>query len=148
MSDVPKALSPEWFLYYESRIAALGNEMALPDDVIRKAQMLWSATMGRVSRSPLPLAVDCLYICAKLSGNRVSIKATKRATKKLWKRTIEVLPPNRRGGLRWVWDYKVLITAPGFYPDEEAWYDLVGAWRGRVVDPTYFDEEEVEGEEE
>ena len=139
MSDIPRAGTEGWYHYYAQKIDELGDEMDLPNNEIENAKELWEESIG-TSRAPLPLAVDCLYICAKLSGNRVSIKATKRITKRLWGKAVEVLPLDRRRNTRrWVWDYKAFILS--LYPDEDAWEDFTEAWQDKVVDVTYFEEE-------
>ena len=139
MSDKPRAGSEEWYAYYAERMEALGHCMALPEEDVSNAIDLWEEAIG-TSRAPLPLAVDCLYICAKLSGNRVSIKAMKRLTKSLWGKAIEVLPlDRRRNERRWVWDYKSFILE--LYPDEAAWDDFTEAWIDKIVDESYFEEE-------
>jgi hypothetical protein len=139
MPDIPKAGTQPWYEYYAQKIDELGDEMDLPNNEIENAKELWEESIG-TSRAPLPLAVDCLYICAKLSGNRVSIKATKRITKALWGKAIEVLPlDRRRNERRWVWKYKPFILS--LYPDEAAWEDFTEAWQDKVVDVTYFEEE-------
>ena len=138
MTDIPKAGTDEWFAYYAARIDVLGVLMALPHHDVGNAKEIWEEAVG-TSRAPLPLAVDGLYICAKLSGNRVSIKAMKRLTKALWGKSIEVLPlDRRRNDRRWVWDYKAFILE--LYPDEAAWDDFTEAWHNKVVDVAYFEE--------
>ena len=109
MSDIPKAGTIAWYEYYAGKVIELGDHMELPEEVVNDAIELWEEAIG-TSRSPLPLVVDCLYICAKLSGNRISIKAMKRHTKELWDKRIEVLPlDGRRNERRWVWKFKDFI---------------------------------------
>mgnify|MGYP003982123065 CR=1 FL=1 len=140
MTDIPKAGTDEWFAYYEDRIFGLGLCMEQDRQELDNANTLWREAIG-TSRAPLPLVVDCLYICAKLSGNRVSIKGMKRLTKSLWGKTIEVLPlDRRRNEKRWVWDYKAFILE--LYPDEAAWDDFTEAWINKVVDESYFKEKD------
>jgi len=148
-----KAYTPEWFSVKEQELQVLCDELSergwhpayfVSDDptqeVMANTLVLWRTVVGKVSRAPKPLMVDCLYICAKLSGNRVGIKAVKRATKFLYGKSVEVLPLDRRRDLRrWVWTYKAEILA--LYPDKRAWDDFVSAWRDNTVEPAYFDEE-------
>lgn len=136
----PQAGTVEWYAYYSARIDELAMAMGLTFIEERNnAKDLWEEVVGK-HRSPLPLAVDCLYICAKLSGNRVSIKAMKRFTKDLWGKTITILPlDKRRNERRWVWAYKDFIM--DFYPDPDAWEDFTEAWQDKVVDVSYFEEE-------
>ena len=135
---IPKAGTKEWYEYYANKMTELGRTMNLMMNEIHNAIDLWEEAIGK-SRSPLPLAVDCLYICAKLSGNRVSLKATKRMTKELWGKTITILPlDRRRSDKRWVWAFQPFIME--MYPDVIAWDDFTEAWRGKVVDETYFEE--------
>ena len=151
-----RAYTEPWFDIKRYELLALCHELpeqgwrvhGNSDDVITSIQentfALWEQVVGKVGRAPRPLLVDCLYICAKLSGNRVGIKAIKRATKKLWGKAVEVLPLDRRRVLRrWIWAYKIEIMR--LYPDQDAWDDFVSAWRDKTVDPAYFEEE---GEEE
>lgn len=155
----PKAFSQEWKDSYLEKcydlanhlIASEGWRLAPPIEgeldtwvgICDTAHDLWLKAVGRIGRAPQPLLVDCLYICAKLSGNRVGIKAIKRATKDLWGKSIEVLPlDRRRDNRRWVWAYRYEILQ--HYPDEAAWEDFVSAWRDKIVDPAYFDEGEKE----
>ena len=64
----------------------------------------------------------------------------KRLTKSLWGKSIEVLPlDRRRNDRRWVWDYKPFILE--LYPDEAAWDDFTEAWKDKVVDVAYFEED-------
>jgi len=135
----PQAGSDEWYEYYFTRVDELGDEMNIDPVDKNNATELWEEVVGK-HRSPLPLAVDCLYICAKLSGRRVSIKNMKRLTKDLWGKTITILPlDKRRNKRRWVWDFKDLIME--FYPDPDAWEDFTEAWQDKVVDEAYFNEE-------
>jgi len=144
MMKAPKAATPAWYAFYADRIEELGAALDLPPVVREQAQSLWVKVVG-VPRSPLPLVVDCIYICALLSGNRASIKKIKRTTKRLWERTIEILPlDKRRQDRRWVWPLKAEILS--MYPDEDAWDDFVGAWENKIVDVSYFDEKDGEGE--
>ena len=139
MSDIPRAGTIAWYEYYAGKIVDLGDHMELPEEVVNDAIELWEEAIG-TSRSPLPLVVDCLYICAKLSGNRISIKAMKRHTKELWDKKIEVLPlDRRRNERRWVWKFKDFIMS--LYPDDAAWEDFTEAWQDKIVDPEYFNEE-------
>ena len=146
------AFTKAWFDEYYDDLLDLANHLiesegwrlADPEDetwlvVCDTAHSIWLKAVGRVGRAPKPLLVDCLYICAKLSGNRVGIKAIKRATKDLWGKGIEVLPlDRRRDNRRWVWAYRYEILQE--YPDEAAWEDFVSAWKDKIVDPAYFDE--------
>lgn len=136
----PKAGSKEWYAYYSARIDELAFSMDLQFIEASNAKDLWEEAVGK-HRSPLPLAVDCLYICAKLSGNRVSIKAMKRLTKELWGKTITILPlDKRRDERRWVWSFQSFIME--MYPDQIAWDDFTEAWIDKVVDESYFKEDE------
>ena len=139
MLKPPKAGSEEWYSYYKEKTHTLGNALNLPEIVSEQAAILWRSALA-APRSPTTLLVDCLYICAKLSGNRISIKEMKRTTKELWGKSVGVLHLDRRSQKwRWIWDYQDLIKS--LYPDEAAWDDFVSAWKGNVVDSAYFKEE-------
>ena len=136
---IPKAGSQAWYEHYKEKTLGLGDALELPRVVSEQAAILWRCALA-APRSPTALLVDCLYICAKLSGNRISIKGMKRMTKEMWGKSVGVLHLDRRSrDRRWIWDYQDLIKE--IYPDEAAWDDFVGAWQGNVVDSTYFDEE-------
>lgn len=153
-----KAFTEEWFFSHRNKLNDLiavlqehesWKEFTFTGGVQSTAKLmvpvnafkLWKSAVGSAGRAPLPLLVDCFYVCAKLSGNRVGIKAIKRATKELWGRKIEVLPlDKRRENRRWIWAWKREVLE--LYPDEPAWDDLVSAWKDKVVDEAYFQEEE------
>jgi len=151
-----RAYTEPWFDIKRYELLALCHELPEQgwrvhgdtDETITAIQenafALWEQVVGKVGRAPRPLLVDCLYICAKLSGNRVGIKTVKRATKELWGKSVEVLPLDRRREMRrWIWGWKIEIMR--LYPDQAAWDDFVSAWRDKTVDPAYF--EEGDGEE-
>lgn len=119
--------SKEWYNFHANEIRRLCLFLELPPYVVSHAKTLWLGTIT-AGRAPMPLIVDCVYICAKLSGNRVSVPRLKEATKELWGRPIKALTLDKRTQeRRWVWDYKDLILS--LYPDEVAWDDFVSAWR-------------------
>ena len=71
----------------------------------------------------------------------MSIKAMKRLTKELWGKTITILPlDKRRDERRWVWSFQSFIME--MYPDQIAWDDFTEAWIDKVVDESYFKEDE------
>ena len=118
--------SREWYDFHADEIKRLCLFLELPPYVVSHAKTLWLGANG-ASRAPIPLIADCVYICAKLSGNRVSVPSMKEATKELWGRPIKVLILDKRTQeRRWVWDYKNLILS--LYPDEVAWDDFVSDW--------------------
>ena len=139
MSDNIKPGSAEWYDHFCEQIGILGNVLSLPPYVIGFSKSLWLDCVN-VGRSPLGLVVDCVYICARLSGHGVTIPTIKKTAKRLWSRSIQVLPLDARyQSRRWVWDKKPTILE--MFPDELAWDDFVTGWKGNIVDKADYEEE-------
>ena len=130
-----RAYTQEWFDHYGQEIENLLYHMAdlgswritdplVITEVHAKAYALWGLSVRRVGRHPRNLMLDCIYICAKLSGNRASYSAIKRSAKMLWNKNMDILTLDRRRDTRrWFWDYEAEIQS--MFPDEYAWNDFV-----------------------
>tara|TARA_R100000329_G_scaffold67401_2_gene59163 strand:- start:866 stop:1318 length:453 start_codon:yes stop_codon:yes gene_type:complete len=140
---IPK--SEEWFNFYSSLCDELLSELDLPADLHGYVFDIWTECVLRVGRAPLPLIVDCVYVVAKLTGRRKSIRVIKKATDEVWGKRIDVLPLDRRKQKkRWVWEKKDLIQS-SLDIDDETWNELVSEWHTdtgtEVIAPaTYYTE--------
>jgi hypothetical protein len=142
---IPK--SAEWFDFYRGLGAELMNALDLNEEVFHSLVFaLWEETTTRVGRAPLPLMADCIYIIAKLTGNRKSIRVMKNATEEVWGKRTDILPLDRRRQTRrWVWAKKDFICSL-LVLDDESWRDFVAEWTDgeteKVVADSYWEESE------
>lgn len=140
---IPK--TAEWYEFYH----ALGEELMIQLGLEEPAfhhlvNMLWDETVTRVGRAPLPLMGDCVYIVAKLTGQRKSIRSMKNAMQEVWGKRTDILPLDRRRQTRrWVWGREQLIREL-LAVDDEAWSDFVAEWTDgsaeKVVPDTYWED--------
>lgn len=141
-----RAGTDEWREFYFLLCDELLDYLDLSEAIGDYAKDLWAGTALKVPRAPLPLVVDCVYIAAKLTGHRRSIRVIKKATKDLWGRKIDVLPLDRRRGQRrrWVWGMEQTIRTT-LALDDELWNDFVSDWapdgEEKVVADSYWEEE-------
>ena len=106
---IPK--SDEWYEFYHALGEELMNQLGLEEPALHDlVYSLWDATVTRVGRAPLPLMADCVYVVAKLTGQRKSIRTMKNAMQEVWGKRVDVLPLDRRRQTRrWVWGREQLI---------------------------------------
>jgi len=141
-----RAGTPEWREFYFLLCDELLDDLNLSEAIGDYAKDLWSATVLKVPRAPLPLVVDCVYITAKMTGNRRSIRVIKKATVRLWGRKIDILPLDKRREekRRWVWDKEQTIRSV-LALDDELWDDFVSEWapngEEKIVADSYWEEE-------
>lgn len=142
---IPK--TQEWYEFYHSLGVELMNELNLEEVSFHElTHSLWDNTVTRVGRAPLPLVADCVYIVAKLTGQRKSIRTMKNAMQEVWGKRVDILPLDRRRQTRrWVWSQEKLIRDL-LAIDDEMWKDFVAEWTSgnteKVVPDTYWEDEE------
>ena len=140
---IPK--SDEWYEFYHALGEELMNQLGLEEPALHDlVYSLWDATVTRVGRAPLPLMADCVYVVAKLTGQRKSIRTMKNAMQEVWGKRVDVLPLDRRRQTRrWVWGREQLIREL-LAVDDEMWRDFVGEWTDglaeKVVPDTYWED--------
>jgi hypothetical protein len=118
-----------WFLFHRLLAFEMIEHLGLDLRTVKFVDLLFRDTALRVSRAPLPLLADCIYLVAKLTGQRRSIRVMKRATNALWGRSIHILYVDRRkpNAKRWVWTRKEFICDMLSLSPED-WEELVAEW--------------------
>ena len=140
---IPK--TDEWYEFYHALGEELMNGLGLEEPALHGlVYSLWDATVTRVGRAPLPLVADCVYIVAKLTGQRKSIRTMKNAMQEVWGKRVDILPLDRRRQTRrWVWGQEKLIREL-LAVDDEMWRDFVAEWTDgsaeKVVPDTYWED--------
>lgn len=140
---IPK--TAEWYEFYHALGEELMNQLGLEESAFHHlVNMLWDETVTRVGRAPLPLMADCVYVVAKLTGQRKSIRTMKNAMQEVWGKRVDVLPLDRRRQTRrWVWSREELIREL-LAVDDEMWNDFVAEWTDgsaeKVVPDTYWED--------
>lgn len=140
---IPK--TDEWYEFYHALGEELMDGLGLEEPALHAlVYSLWGATVTRVGRAPLPLMADCVYVVAKLTGQRKSIRTMKNTMQEVWGKRVDVLPLDRRRQTRrWVWGREQLIREL-LAVDDEMWRDFVAEWTDgsaeKVVPDTYWED--------
>ena len=121
----------EWEDDHYTYILMLVEQLDLPIEMVDITYAIWMDTYRKAPRTPKSLVADCVYIVAKMTGNRRSIPLVADASRIVLGSRIRVLPNDKRNRDRgrWInteWGKKAILT---HIPDEEAFDDMTAEYK-------------------